>query len=150
MFEHFTDHAQSVLQLENLEAQRMHHNYLGTEHLLLGLVREPEGHGHRALEKVGVNLKQLRETVAELVGEGDQTDIPDGFHPTVHFRQVMQKAIDLARELKHGHVGTEHLLLALLDEADGVAVQTLQRLSIEPDSVKDEILTMLEQERSAT
>lgn len=148
MFEHFTDHAKRVLQLEGIEAQRMHHTYLGTEHLLLGLIREPEGHGHRVLEKLGLDLRHVREVVAELAGQGPDTALPDGVHQTEHFRHVMSVAIDQARQLKHGDVGTEHLLLALLDEGEGVAVKTLNKLGVEPETVRQELLEMLEAERS--
>lgn len=149
MFEHFTEHAQRVLDLEGMEAQRMHHTYLGTEHLLLGLIREPEGHGHRALENLGLDLKTVRQAVLDLVEEGTNTDIPDGVCPTEHFKHVMEAAIQEARHLKHGHVGTEHLLLALLEETEGVAIKVLASLDVKPQAVRNEILTMLEQERAA-
>jgi ATP-dependent Clp protease ATP-binding subunit ClpC len=149
MFERFTSHARRVLQLEGMEANRMHHAYLGTEHMLLALVREPEGHGHRALESVGLNLKQVRQAVAELVEEGPDTEIPDHFHQTPHIKHVMAVALEEARRLKHGHIGTEHLLLALLNEKDGVAVRALDKLDVRPEALRDEILDMLEKEHAA-
>jgi ATP-dependent Clp protease ATP-binding subunit ClpC len=149
MFEHFTSHARRALSLEGQEAQRMHHEYLGTEHLLLGLIREPEGHGHRALENIGLNLKTVRQTVAELVEQGPDEAIPKGFHQTEHIRHVMSRAIEEARELKHGHVGTEHLLLALLEEEEGVAMKTLHKLGVKTDTLRAELLRMLEEERPA-
>ena len=147
MFEHFTEHARRVLELEGLEAQRMHHEYLGTEHLLLALIREPEGHGHRALESLGVCLKQARQVVHELVQEGPAEYMPDGFHPTPRARHVMAMAYEEARELKSSDVGTEHLLLALLREEEGVAVKMLRKLDVLPQDVRREVLHMLEQER---
>lgn len=143
MFEHFTEHARRALDFENMEAQRMHHAYLGTEHLLLGLIREPQGHGHRALENLGLSLKQVRQTVARLVEAGPDTDWPRGVCPTVHFRHVMEMAVEEARQLRHGHVGTEHLLLALLREPDGVAVRALAELGCEPQALRGEVLAML-------
>lgn len=144
MFEHFTKHAQRVLELEGVEAQKMHHTYLGTEHLLLALVREPEGHGHRALAKLGVSYKQLRQTVSELVKTGPDTYIPDGFHQTPHIKHVMATAVAEARKLKHGHIGTEHLLLALLEEPEGVALRAIQGLGLKPQAVREEVLATIE------
>lgn len=149
MFEHFTDHARKALQLEGIEAQRMHHAYLGTEHLLLGLLREPAGHGHRALEAVGLDLRHVREAVAELVHPEPDVDIPEGFHQTEHIKHVMARAVEEARELKSGYVGTEHLLLALLEESEGVAVRVLEHLNVSPGTLRDELVRMLEAERTA-
>lgn len=147
MFEHFTEHARRVLELEGIEAQRMHHDYLGTEHLLLGLIREPAGHGHRALESLGADLAHVREALAKLVDEGPETFIPDGFHLTERCRHVMELALEEARRLRHGHIGTEHLLLALLGEPDGVAMRVLAELNIAPEAVRDEVEAMLDKER---
>ncbi len=149
MFEHFTDHARRVLALEGIEAQRMHHDYLGTEHLLLALIREPEGHGHRALEAVGVDIRHARQALAEVVEPGPDVAIPEGFHQTPHIKHVMAMALEQARQLKSGDIGTEHLLLALLDESDGVAVKLLDRLGVKPEAVRAEVLGMLEAERAA-
>ena len=147
MFEHFTEHARNVLRLEGLEAQRMHHEHMGTEHMLLALVREPEGHGHRALENLGVTLKQMRRALRDLVGEDPDTEIPDSFHETSHVRHVMKMAIEEARVHKDPHLGTEHLLLALLREPEGVAMQVLAKLDLAADAVRQEIERMLQEER---
>jgi ATP-dependent Clp protease ATP-binding subunit ClpC len=147
MFEHFTDHARKVIQLEGLEAQRMHHDYLGTEHLLLALTREPEGHGHRALENLGLTHREVRKAVEELVADEPHADTPDGFHQTPRAQHVMQMALDEARQLKSANVGTEHLLLALLKESEGVAVHALEKLDVKPEKVRDEIFSMLEAEK---
>jgi ATP-dependent Clp protease ATP-binding subunit ClpC len=147
MFEHFTNHARKVISLEGIEAQRMHHDYLGTEHLLLALTREPEGHGHRALENLGVSHKEVRKAVEELVSGDQHHDAPDGFHQTPRAKHVMEMALAEARQLKSGDVGTEHLLLAILDEPEGVAMHALEKLDVHPDQVRKEIFDMLEQER---
>lgn len=149
MFERFTDHAHKVLRLEGIEAQMMHHDHLGTEHLLLGLIREPEGHGHRALERLGLDLRHVRQAVKAVAEEGPQVDLPDALPMTEHFRHVMQAAIDEARALNNNHVGTEHLLLALLKETDGVAMKALARLHVKPQDVRDKVLEMLEEEQAA-
>ncbi len=147
MFEHFTDHARKVIQLEGQEAQRMHHDYLGTEHLLLALTREPEGHGHRALENLGLTHREVRKAVEELVADEPHADTPDGFHLTPRAQHVMQMALDEARQLKSPNVGTEHLLLALLKESEGVAVHALKKLDVKPEKVRGEIFSMLEAEK---
>ena len=149
MFEHFTDHARSALELEGTEARRMHHAYLGTEHLLLGLIREPEGHGHRALEAVGLDLKHVRQAVADLTEQGPHEDLRDSMPRTEHFKHVMRVAIDEARQLRHGDVGPEHLLLALLKETDGVAFKVLDKLGVAPTAVRRKVLEMLEEERAS-
>ena len=147
MFEQFTDHARSVLDLEGMEARRMHHAYLGTEHLLLALIHEPLGHGHRALESLGVTHTQARRALAALVAEGPEADVPDYFRKTPRIKHVMELALAEARRLKSANIGTEHLLLALLGEPEGVAMKVLANLGIKPESVRDEILGMLAKER---
>lgn len=147
MFEHFTEHAQSVLDLEGMEARRMHHAYLGTEHLLLALIDESKGHGHRALESLGVTRGQVRKALAELTAEGPETDVPDFFPQTPPIKHVMKLAIEEARRLKSPHIGTEHLLLALLGEPEGVAMKALAALGIKPESVREKVLAMLDEER---
>ncbi|MFP4354295.1 MAG: Clp protease N-terminal domain-containing protein [Phycisphaerae bacterium] len=150
MFEHFTDHAKRVLELEGIEAQRMHHDYLGTEHLLLALIREPEGHGHRALEAVGVDIRHAREALAEIVEPGPDVDIPEFFHQTPHIKHVMSVALDQARQLRSPNIGTEHLLLALLDETEGVAVRLLDHLGVQRGRVREEVISMLEAEHATS
>ncbi len=147
MFEHFTEHAQHVLDMEGMEARRMHHAYLGTEHLLLALIDEPAGHGHRALESLGVTRGQVRDALAELTAEKSEADGPDYYPQTPRIKHVMKLALDEARSLKSPHIGTEHLLLALLGEPEGVAMKALAALGLKPESVRDKILAMLEAER---
>ena len=148
MFEHFTEHAQSVLDMEGMEARRMHHAYLGTEHLLLALIDEPRGHGHRALESLGVTRGQVRSALAELTAEGPEADGPDYYPQTPPIKHVMKLALEEARNLKSPHIGTEHLLLALLGEPEGVAMKALAALGIRPENVREKILAMLNEERS--
>lgn len=148
MFERFTEHAKRVLELEGIEAQRMHHDYLGTEHLLLALIHEPEGHGHRALAKLGISLKQARAALAGVVQEGPHKELPKGFHLTPRAKHVMAMALEEARVLKSGHIGTEHLLLALLREPDGVAVHVLEKLGLSVEQIRSEVENMLKEERA--
>lgn len=146
MFEHFTEHARDVLRLEGLEAHRMHHAHLGTEHMLLALVREPEGHGHRALENLGVTLKEMRIALMALVAGEADTEIPEEFHMTERVKHVMAMAIDEARARKDADVGTEHLLLALLGEPEGVAMQVLAKLDLTAQAVGEEVERILHEE----
>ena len=147
MFEHFTEHARDVLRLEGLEAQRMHHEHLGTEHLLLALVREPDGHGHKALANLGVTLKQLRNALREIVDADPDMEIPESFHQTPRVMHVMEMAIEEARAHKTADLGTEHILLALLREPEGVAMQVLARLNLTAQAVHNEVERILAEER---
>jgi len=147
MFEHYTENARQALSMEGMEARRMHHAYLGTEHLLLALIHEPQGHGHRALENLGVTHAQARRALAELVAEEPDADGVDYFPQTPRIKHVMELALAEARRLKSPSVGTEHLLLALLGEPEGVAIKVLASLGIKPESVRDEILAMLNEEQ---
>lgn len=149
MFERFSEHARNVLEMEGLEAQRMHHSYLGTEHLLLALVHEPEGHGHRALANLGVSYRKLRQALAELVKAGPDNEIPDVLHQTPRFKHVMGMAVEEARALKHAHIGTEHLLLALIRETDGVAMHVLTAMNIDPQNLRREVLRLLEEDAAS-
>lgn len=148
MFEHFTEHAQRVLDMEGMEAGRMHHAYRGTEHLLLALIDEPAGHGHRALESLGVTRGQVRSALADLTAGMSEADRLDCYRQTPRIKHVMQLALDEARSLKSPHIGTEHLLLALLGEPDGVAMKALAALGVRPENVREKILAMLDEERS--
>ena len=125
----------------------MHHEHLGTEHLLLALVREPQGHGHRALANLGVTLKELRRALGDLVADGPDTETPEAFHQTPQARHVMAMAVEEARGHKDAHLGTEHLLLALLREPDGVAMQVLAKLGLAGQAVREEVERLLRAER---
>ncbi|MCP4376068.1 MAG: hypothetical protein GY794_07850 [bacterium] len=147
MFERFTEHARDVLRLEGLEAHRMHHEHLGTEHLLLALVREPDGHGHQALVNMGVTLKQLRGALRELIENDPDTKTPDAFHMTPKAKHVMEMAVEEARGHKSASLGTEHLLLALLREPEGIAMQVLSKLNLAAQSVSEEVERLLHEEQ---
>jgi ATP-dependent Clp protease ATP-binding subunit ClpC len=147
LFERFTEHARDVLRLEGLEAHRMHQEHLGTEHLLLALVREPDGHGHQAMVNMGVTLKQLRRALRELIENDPDTKIPDAFHMTPKAKHVMVMAIEEARAHKNGSLGTEHLLLALLREPEGIAMQVLSKLNLTAQSVSQEVERLLREEQ---
>ena len=125
-FDKFTDRARKVLTLAQEEAQRFNHNYIGTEHLLLGLVREGEGVAARVLENMGVELPKVRTAVEFIIGRGDRPVVGEiGLTPRA--KRVIELAIDEARRLGHNYIGTEHLLLGLVREGEGIAAGVLER-----------------------
>ena len=115
-FDRFNDRAKRVLALAQDEAIRFNHNYIGVEHLLLGLIREGEGVAARALNSLGVDLSKARTSVEFLMGRGDSTTSPSEITLSPRTKKVIELAIDEARKLGHGHVGTEHLLLGIVRE----------------------------------
>jgi ATP-dependent Clp protease ATP-binding subunit ClpC len=120
-FDRFNDRAKRVLALAQDEAIRFNHNYIGTEHLLLGLVREGEGVAARVLDSLGVELSKVRTAVEFIIGRGDSTTSPSEITLSPRTKKVIELAIDEARKLGHSHVGTEHLLLGLVREGEGIA-----------------------------
>ena len=123
-FDRFTERARRVLGLAQEEAQRFNHNYIGTEHILIGLVREGEGIGARVLADMGVDLNRVRDTVEFIIGRGDRVnagDTPPSLTPRA--KKVLEFAMDEARRLGHHYVGTEHLLLGLVREREGIAAR---------------------------
>ena len=127
MFERFTAHARHTVVLAQEEARRMSHNYIGTEHVLLGLLGEPEGIAYRVLEAHGIHLKEAREDLAEIVGLGKK-DPKSGHIPfTPRAKKVLELSLREALQLKHNYIGTEHILLGLIREGDGVAAQIMSR-----------------------
>src|SRR5206468_10609968 len=117
-FERFTEHARKVLSLAQEEAQRFQHNYIGTEHLLLGLVREGEGVAGKVLTSLGVDLEKVRKAVENIIGRGDRIVLGEiGLTPRA--KKVIELAVDEARRLNHDYIGTEHLLLGLIREGNG-------------------------------
>ena len=123
-FDKFTERARKVLTLAQEEAQRFNHNYIGTEHLLLGLVREGEGVAAKVLANMGVELNKVRSAVEFIIGRGDRMVMGEiGLTPRA--KKVIELAVDEARRLNHDHIGTEHLLLGLVREGDGVAARIL-------------------------
>ncbi len=120
MFQRFTDRARTVVVLAQDEARRLDHNYIGTEHLLLGLIREGEGVAAKALESLGISLDSVRQQVEQIIGQGQQA--PSGHIPfTPRAKKVLELSLRESQQLGHNYIGTEHILLGLIREGDGVA-----------------------------
>src|SRR5437667_5861360 len=143
MFERFTDRARKVMALANQEAQRLNHEYIGTEHILLGLVKEGSGVGANVLRNLDVDLRKVRLEVEKLVKAGPEMVTMGKLPQTPRAKKVIEYAIEEARNLNHNYVGTEHLLLGLLREQDGVAAQVLMNLNIKLEDVREEVLNLL-------
>ncbi|MFI5378145.1 MAG: ATP-dependent Clp protease ATP-binding subunit [Tepidisphaerales bacterium] len=143
MFERFTDRARKVMALANQEAQRFNHEYIGTEHILLGLVKEGSGVGANVLKNLDVDLRKVRLEVEKLVKSGPDMVTMGKLPQTPRAKKVIEYAIEEARNLNHNYVGTEHLLLGLLREHDGVAAQVLMNLGLKLDEVREEVLNLL-------
>jgi len=146
-FDKFTDRARKVLTLAQDEAQRFNHNYIGTEHMLLGLVREGEGVAARVLENMNVELAKVRTAVEFIIGRGDRPVVGEvGLTPRA--KRVIELAIDEARRLGHNYIGTEHLLLGLVREGEGIAAGVLESLGVNLDKVRHEVIRVLSQSSS--
>ena len=143
MFEKFTDRARKALALANQEAQRFNHEYIGTEHILLGLVKEGSGIGGAVLKRLGVDLRKVRLEVERLIKPGPEMVTMGKLPQTPRAKRVVEHAIEEARNLYHNYVGTEHLLLGLLRERDGVACQVLMNMGLKPDEVREEVMKFL-------
>ncbi|MHC4063340.1 MAG: ATP-dependent Clp protease ATP-binding subunit [Planctomycetota bacterium] len=143
MFERFTDRARKVMALANQEAQRFNHEYIGTEHILLGLVKEGSGVGANVLKNLEVDLRKVRLEVEKLVKSGPNMVTMGKLPQTPRAKKVIEYAIEEARNLNHNYVGTEHLLLGLLREQDGVAAQVLMNLGLKLEEVREEVLNLL-------
>jgi ATP-dependent Clp protease ATP-binding subunit ClpC len=143
MFERLTDRARKVMALANQEAQRFNHEYIGTEHILLGLVKEGSGVGANVLKNLGVDLRRVRLEVEKLVKSGPEMVTMGKLPQTPRAKKVIEYAIEEARNLNHNYVGTEHLLLGLLREHDGVAAQVLMNLGLKLEEVREEVLNLL-------
>ncbi len=143
-FDKFTERARKVLTLAQEEAQRFNHNYIGTEHLLLGLVREGDGVAAKVLANLGVELNKVRSAVEFIIGRGDRTVTGDiGLTPRA--KKVIELAVDEARRLNHHYIGTEHLLLGLVREGEGIAAGVLESLGVSLDKVRNQIIHVLNQ-----
>src|SRR5213596_288242 len=143
-FDKFTDRARKVLTLAQDEAQRFNHNYIGTEHLLLGLVREGEGVAARVLENMNVELAKVRTAVEFIIGRGDRPVVGEvGLTPRA--KRVIELAIDEARRLGHNYIGTEHLLLGLVREGEGIAAGVLESLGVNLEKVRTQTIQVLSQ-----
>ena len=143
MFERFTDRARKVMALANQEAQRFNHEYIGTEHILLGLVKEGSGVGATVLKNLDVDIKKLRLEVENLVKSGPDMVTMGKLPQTPRAKKVIEYAIEEARALNHNYVGTEHILLGLLRESEGIAAQVLMNLGLKLEDVRQEVLNLL-------
>jgi ATP-dependent Clp protease ATP-binding subunit ClpC len=142
LFERFTDRARRVVVLAQEEARLLNHNYIGTEHILLGLLNEGEGIAAKALESLGISLSGVREQVVEIIGQGQQA--PTGHIPfTPRAKKVLELSLREALQLGHNYIGTEHILLGLIREGEGVAAQVLQKLGAELQRVRQTVIQLL-------
>ncbi len=141
MFERFTDRARRVVVLAQEEARMLNHNYIGTEHILLGLIHEGEGVAAKALESLGISLEAVRQQVEEIIGQGQQA--PSGHIPfTPRAKKVLELSLREALQLGHNYIGTEHILLGLIREGEGVAAQVLVRLGADLNRVRSQVIRL--------
>jgi ATP-dependent Clp protease ATP-binding subunit ClpC len=146
-FDKFTERARKVLRLAQEEAQRLHHNYIGTEHLLLGLVREGEGVAGKVLMSLDVDLEKVRKAVEDIIGRGDRIVLGEiGFTPRA--KKVIELAVDEARHLNHQYIGTEHLLLGLLREGEGIGAGVLEGFGLSLQEVRAKTIKVLTDRRN--
>jgi ATP-dependent Clp protease ATP-binding subunit ClpC len=143
MYERFTERARKVMQLANEEAQRFNHEYIGTEHILLGLVKEGGGVAANVLKNLHIDLRKIRQEIEKIVQSGPEMVKMGKLPQTPRAKKVIEYSIEEARNLDHNYVGTEHVLLGLLRETEGLAAQVLMNLGLGLDSVRDEVLTLL-------
>jgi ATP-dependent Clp protease ATP-binding subunit ClpC len=144
MFERFTDRARNVVVLAQQEARLLKHNYIGTEHILLGLARESDGLAAKALDALGVELEAVREQVVEITGQGQES--PSGHIPfTPRAKKVLELSLREALQFGHNYIGTEHILLGLIREGEGVAAQVLVRLGGDLSAVRQQVIRLLKE-----
>lgn len=141
MFERFTDRTRRVLVLAQDEARLLNHNFIGTEHILLGLINEGEGVAAKALDSLGIHLEAVRAKVAETIGPGSSVTGSPPFTPRA--KKVLELSLREALQLGHDYIGTEHLLMALMREGEGVAVQVLTSLGADLDGVHQKVMALL-------
>jgi ATP-dependent Clp protease ATP-binding subunit ClpA len=142
MFERFTDRARRVVVLGQEEARLLNHNYIGTEHLLLGLIHEGEGVAAKALESLGIRLGAVRSQVEEVIGQGQSA--PTGHIPfTPRAKKVLELSLRESQQLGHNYIGTEHILLGLIREGQGVAAQILVKLGADLSPVRQQVIQLL-------
>ena len=146
----FNQRARRVLQIANEEAERLSHNYIGTEHLLLGLVKEENGIAGRVLREMGAKPDRVAEMVERMTGTGRRSSSAGKLELTPRTKQVLEFAVEEARKLSHNYIGTEHLLLGLIRHADGVAIDVLRQLGLTPDRIRRETLRAIQQEQPDT
>jgi len=142
MFERYTDRARRVVVLAQEEARRLNHNYIGTEHILLGLIHEGDGIAAKALVSLEINLDAVRQQVEEIIGQGQQA--PSGHIPfTPRAKKVLELSRREAEQFGHNYIGTEHILLGLIREGNGVAAQVLIRLGGDPNRVRKQVIQLI-------
>jgi ATP-dependent Clp protease ATP-binding subunit ClpC len=142
VFERFTDRARRVVVLAQEEARMLNHNYIGTEHLLLGLIQEGEGVAAQALDALGISLEDARRDIEEIIGQGPA--VPTGHIPfTPRAKKVLEFALREALQLGHNYIGTEHILLGLVREGEGIAAQVLQKLGADLARVREIVVELL-------
>ncbi len=143
MFERFTDRARRVVVLAQTEARMLNHNYIGTEHILLGLIHEGEGVAARALEAFGVSLEEVRGEIEEIIGQGQSAHT--GHIPfTPRAKKVLELSLREALQLGHNYIGTEHILLGLIAEGEGVGAQVLVKRGATLERVRGEVVALIE------
>src|SRR3954447_19364547 len=143
MFERFTDRARRVVVLAQEEARMLSHNYIGTEHILLGLIREGDGVAAKALESLGISLESVREKVEETIGPASPGKVGSQNPFTPRAKKVLELSLREALQLGHNYIGTEHMLLGLVREGDGVAAQLLSKLGVQRDAVRQQVIQLL-------
>ena len=144
MFERFTDRARNVVVLAQQEARLLKHNYIGTEHILLGLARESDGLAAKALDALGIGLEAVREQVVEIVGQGQKS--PSGHIPfTPRAKKVLELSLREALQFGHNYIGTEHILLGLIREGEGVAAQVLVKLGGDLSAIRQQVIRLLKE-----
>jgi ATP-dependent Clp protease ATP-binding subunit ClpC len=142
LFERFTDRARRVVVLAQEEARLLNHNYIGTEHILLGLIHEGEGVAAKALESLNISLEAVRSQVEEIIGQGGSS--PSGHIPfTPRAKKVLELSLREALQLGHNYIGTEHILLGLIREGEGVAAQVLVKLGADLSRVRQQVIQLL-------
>jgi ATP-dependent Clp protease ATP-binding subunit ClpA len=145
MYERFTDKARKVMKLANREAIRLNHKYIGTEHILLGLVEDGSGVAANALKNLDIDLRKIRREIEKTVQSGSYKDTMGTLPQTPRAKKVLEYSIEEARNFNHNYVGTEHLLLGLFREEDGVASQVLKNFGLKLEDLREEILNLLGQ-----
>ncbi|MEM7517822.1 MAG: Clp protease N-terminal domain-containing protein, partial [Planctomycetota bacterium] len=143
MFDRFTDRAKKVMNLARQEAQRFHHEYLGTEHILLGLVQEGSGVAANVLKNMGIDLDKIRTEVEKIVKTGPNVVTMGQLPFTPRAKKVLELSMEEASNLGHNYIGTEHLLLGLIKENEGIAAQVLMNLGVKLEDVREEVLDFL-------
>ena len=143
MFQRFTERARQAVVLAEEEARALNHNYIGTEHVLLGLLREEEGLAARVLVSLGVSLEEVREQVAEIIGQGDEVTLAQQIPFTPRAKKVLELSLREALTLGHRYIGTEHLLLGLARENEGVGARILLDSGVTAEAVRDTVIRAL-------